>query len=164
TGWLSYTLSRAEQRTPGRNALEPGINNGNWYRANYDKLHNLSITTSYALNDKWSFGGIFTFQSGKAATFPIGKYQYQGITIVDYGARNKNSLSAFHHLDLSATYTPKPKHKNWQSEWVFSVYNAYNRKNAASYTFNQNDDSGLSEVKRISIFGIIPSVTYNFKF
>lgn len=165
TGWLSYTLSRAEQKIPGRNINEPGINNGKWYRANYDKLHNLSVTAAYQFNRKWSFGGIFTYQTGKAATFPNGKYQYHGISVANYGTRNANSLSAYHHLDLSATYTPNPdKKKEWQGEWVFSIYNAYNRKNAAAYTFGQNTTSGLSEVKRMSIFGIIPGVTYNFKF
>lgn len=165
TGWASYTLSRAEQRTPGRNENEPGINNGEWYRANYDKLHNLSITASYQFNKKWTFGGIFTYQTGKAATFPNGKYEYQGITVANYGLRNEDVLSAYHHLDLSATYVPKPdKKKSWQGEWNFSIYNVYNRSNAASYSFGQNQDTGLSEAKRTSIFGLIPSVTYNFKF
>jgi hypothetical protein len=165
TGWLSYTLSKAEQRTPGRNAFETGINNGEWYRANYDKTHNLSLTATYQLTKKWNFGGIFTYQTGKAATFPVGKYQYNGITIANYGVRNDDSLSAYHHLDLSATYTPKPdKKKAWQGEWVFSIYNAYARNNAAAYSFGQNSDTGLSEAKRMSIFGIIPGITYNFKF
>lgn len=165
TGWLSYTLSKAEQRTPGRNAEEPGINNGKWYRTNYDKTHNLSLTGAYQLTKKWSFGGIFTWQTGKAATYPIGKYQYQGITIANYGERNINSLPAYHHLDLSATYTPKPdSKKRWKSEWVFSIYNVYNRSNAASIMFEQNRETGVSEAKRISIFGIIPGVTYNFRF
>lgn len=165
TGWISYTLSKAEQRTPGRNAEEPGINNGEWYRANYDKTHNLSLTATYPLTKKWSFGGIFTYQTGKAATYPIGKYQYQGITVANYGARNANSLPAYHHLDLSATYTPKPNSKKrWKGEWVFSIYNVYNRSNAASLMFRQNKETGSSEAERISIFGIIPGVTYNFKF
>ena len=165
TGWLSYTLSRAEQRTPGRNAEEPGINNGKWYRANYDKTHNLSLTAAWQLTKKWSFGGIFTYQTGKAATYPVGKYHYQGITIANYGERNINSLPAYHHLDLSATYTPKPdSKKRWKSEWVFSIYNVYARNNAASLMFEQNRETGLSEAKRISIFGIIPGVTYNFRF
>lgn len=165
TGWLSYTLSRAEQRTPGRNAEEPGINNGEWYRANYDKMHNLSLTAAYSFNPKWTFGGIFTFQSGKAATFPNGKYQYQGMTVANYGPRNEDSLSPYHHLDLSATYTPKPNStKRWKGEWVFSIYNVYARNNAASYGFGQNPDTGLSEARRTSIFGIVPGITYNFKF
>lgn len=165
TGWLSYTLSRAEQRTPGRNADEPGINNGEWYRANYDKTHNLSLTAAYQLSKKWSFGGIFTYQTGKAATYPIGKYQYQGITIANYGERNGSSIPAYHHLDLSATWTPKPdSKKKWKSEWVFSIYNVYNRSNAAAITFGQNMETGSSEAKKMSVFGIIPGVTYNFKF
>jgi len=165
TGWLSYTLSRAEQRTPGGTAGGPGINNGDWYRANYDKTHNFSVTGAYEFSKKWSFGGIFTFQSGKAATFPNGKYQYQGITVANYGTRNDDNLSAYHHLDLSATYTPSAnKNRKWQSEWVFSIYNAYARSNAASYSFGQNEDTGANEAKRMSIFGIVPGVTYNFKF
>jgi hypothetical protein len=164
-GWFSYTLSRAEQRTPGRNANEPGINNGEWYRANYDKTHNLSLTASYQLSKKWSFGGIFAYQTGKAATYPIGKYQYQGITIADYGKRNSNSIPAYHHLDFSATWSPKPDtKKKWKSEWVFSIYNVYNRSNAASVMFGQNEDTGLSEAKKLSIFGIIPGIAYNFNF
>lgn len=165
TGWISYTLSRAEQRTPGRNENETGINNGEWYRANYDKLHNLSVTASYQFNKKWTFGGIFTYQTGKAATFPNGKYEYQGITVANYGLRNEDALSAYHHLDISATYVPKPdKKRGWQGEWNFSIYNVYNRSNAASYSFGQNQTSGASETKRMSIFGIIPGITYNFKF
>ncbi|MDQ8004372.1 MAG: TonB-dependent receptor [Pedobacter sp.] len=164
-GWISYTLSKAEQRTPGRTPEEPGINDGQWYRANYDKRHNFSINAAYDISSKWSFGGTFTFQSGRAATFPNGKYEYQGITVADYGLRNENSLSAYHHLDLSATYKRKPnKVKGWQGEWVFSIYNIYNRNNAAAFMFSQNPNTGVSEAKRISIFGIVPGVTYNFKF
>ena len=74
-------------------------------------------------------------------------------------------MAAYHHLDLSATYIPKPeKKKGWQSEWVFSVYNIYARDNAAAYNFGQNMTTGLSEAKKMSIFGIIPSITFNFKF
>ncbi|HEX6426444.1 MAG TPA: TonB-dependent receptor, partial [Niastella sp.] len=164
-GWVAYTLSKAEQRTPGRTPEEPGINNGEWYRANYDKLHNLSINAFYELTPKWSIGSIFTYQTGRAATFPNGKYQYQGITVASYGLRNANSLAAYHHLDLSATYRPRPNKKTgWRGEWVFSIYNVYSRYNAASYSFAQNTTTGKSEASRISIFGIVPGVTYNFKF
>ncbi|WP_018628038.1 TonB-dependent receptor [Niabella aurantiaca] len=165
TGWLAYTLSRAEQRTPGRSADEPGINNREWYRANYDKTHCLSLAAAFQLSKKWSLGGIFTYQTGKAATYPVGKYQYQGITIANYGERNGSSIPAYHHLDLSATWTPKPdSKKRWKGEWVFSIYNLYNRSNAASVMFGQNTETGRSEAKQMSIFGIIPGVTYNFKF
>jgi hypothetical protein len=165
TGWVSYTLSRAEQQTPGRTAGETGINNGDWYRSGYDKTHNLSVTGSYELNKKWSFGAIFALQSGQAATYPEGQYQYGDVNVPIFGNRNGNRLPAYHHLDISATYTPKPeKTKGWQGEWVFSIYNLYNRQNAASITFRQNEDTARNEAVRLSIFGMIPSVTYNFKF
>lgn len=165
SGFIAYTLSRSEQQTPGRTEFETGINNSEWYKTPYDKVHDLSITASYELSPKWNFGAIFALQSGRPVTYPNGYYQYQGIHVPSYSLRNENRLPAYHHLDISATYTPKPeKTKGWQSEWVFSVYNLYNRKNAASISFRQNEDNGMNEATRLSIFGIIPSVTYNFKF
>jgi hypothetical protein len=165
TGWVSYTLSRSEQQTPGRTPNEAGINSGEWYLSGYDKLHNLSVTGAYELTNKWSFGAIFALQSGKPVTYPTGQYVYSDLVVPSFGLRNENRVPAYHHLDVSATYTPKPeKTKGWQGEWVFSIYNLYNRKNAASITFRQNEDTGANEAVRLSIFGIIPSVTYNFKF
>lgn len=165
TGWVSYTLSRAEQKTAGRKAEEPGIANGDWYLSGYDKLHNLSIVGSYELNPKWSFNGNFTLQSGQPVTYPNGYYEIGGIHVPNYSLRNENRLPLFHHLDLAATYTPKPdKKKGWQSYWVFSLYNVYNRKNAASMSFTTNEDTGANESRRLSIFGIVPGVSYNFKF
>lgn len=164
-GWASYTLSRSEQQTPGRNSTETGINNGKWYKTGWDKLHNLSITGMYKLNEKWSFSSIFTLQSGQPVTYPNGQYQYQGISIPTYGLRNEDRLPTYHRLDVSATLIPsKNKNRNWQGEWVFGIYNIYSRKNAASISFRQNQDSGNNEAVRLSIFGIVPSVTYNFKF
>ena len=164
-GWISYTLSRSEQRTPGRTAVETGINNGNWYKTGWDKLHNISITSMYKLNEKWSFSSIFTLQSGQPVTYQNGQYQYQGITVPTYGLRNENRLPTYHRLDISATLVPeKNKNRNWYGEWVFGIYNLYSRKNAASISFRQNQDSGNNEAVRLSIFGIVPSVTYNFKF
>ena len=164
-GWISYTLSRSEQRTPGRNAVETGINNGEWYKTGWDKLHNVSVTSMYKLNEKWSFSSIFSLQSGQPVTYPNGQYQYQGITVPTYGLRNENRLPTYHRLDISATLVPKKnKNRNWYGEWVFGIYNVYSRKNAASISFRQNQDSGNNEAVRLSIFGIVPSVTYNFKF
>lgn len=164
-GWISYTLSRTEQRIPGRDASEPGINNGNWYVTGYDKLHNLSTTATYKLNDKWTFGSVFTFQSGQPITYPVGQFNYQGFSVPVFGERNAFRRPSFHHLDVSATLTPRNNaNRKWQSEWVFSIYNLYNRQNAANITFRQNDETLRNEAVRLSIFGIIPSVTYNFKF
>lgn len=165
TGWIAYTLSKSQQRTPGRNSTETGINNGEWYRSGYDKTHNIAITTAYKLNEKWSFSGNFTLQSGQPVTYPNGQYEYQGIVIPSYGLRNQNSLPTYHHLDIAATLTPRKNDKRkWKGEWVFSIYNIYSRKNAASISFRQNAETGNNEAIRLSIFGMVPSVTYNFKF
>ena len=164
-GWIAYTLSRSEQRTPGRTAEETGINNGNWYRSGYDKTHNLAITSSYKWNTKWTFGANFILQSGQPVTYPNGQYTYQGVTVPSYGLRNENNLPLYHHLDISATLTPKRNEsRKWKREWVFSIYNLYARKNAASISFRQNQDSGQNEAIKLSIFGIVPAVSYNFKF
>ncbi|MFN3755583.1 MAG: TonB-dependent receptor [Flavobacterium sp.] len=164
-GWLAYTLSRSEQQTPGRTVGETGINNGEWYRTGFDKLHDLSLVSNYKLSDKWRFGAIFALQTGQPVTFPNGRYEYQGVSVPTYESRNSSNLPTYHHLDISATLTPKSNaRRNWQSEWVFGVYNVYNRMNAASITFRQNTTTGLNEAVRLSIFGAVPSVTYNFKF
>lgn len=164
-GWISYTLSKSQQRTPGREATETGINNGVWYRSAYDKTHNLAVTSSYKLNPKWTFSGNFILQTGQPVTYPNGQYEYQGLIIPSYGLRNQNSLPTYHHLDVAATLTPKQNTKrSWKGEWVFSIYNLYGRKNAASISFRQNSESGNNEAIRLSIFGMVPSVTYNFKF
>ncbi|MDI6045846.1 TonB-dependent receptor [Flavobacterium yafengii] len=164
-GWISYTLSKSEQQTPGRTPIETGINNGQWYNSVYDKLHNIAITTSYNLNEKWSFGANFALQTGQPVTYPIGQYEYLGINVPSYGLRNENRLPAYHHLDIAATLTPKSnKDRQWKGEWIFSIYNLYNRKNAASINFRQNSDTGTNEAIKTSIFGVVPAVSYNFKF
>lgn len=164
-GWISYTLSKSQQQTPGRTAAESGINNGQWYNSAYDKTHNLAVTSSYSLNEKWSFGANFSLQTGQPITYPNGQYQYLGITVPSYGLRNENRLPAYHHLDISATLTPrKNNNRNWKGEWVFSIYNLYNRKNAAAINFRQNSQTGTNEAVKTSIFGMVPAVSYNFKF
>jgi hypothetical protein len=164
-GWISYTLSKSEQQTPGRTTQETGINNGKWYASAYDKTHNLAITSAYNLNEKWSFGANFSLQSGQPVSYPNGKYDYLGISVPSFGLRNKDRLPTYHHLDISATLTPRNnKDRNWKGEWVFSIYNLYNRHNAASINFSQNVDTGYNEAVKTSIFGMVPAVSYNFKF
>lgn len=165
TGWLAYTLSRSEQKTPGRTPEETGINNNNWYPSAYDKTHDFSAFASYKMSKKWSFSANFVFQTGQPTNYPVSQSKFQGITISNYGERNSVRLPAYHRLDVAATLTPKNNQsKKIKGEWVFSVYNLYNRMNAASINFRQNEDTGENEAVRTSIFGILPSVTYNFKF
>ena len=164
TGWIAYTLSRSEQRTPGRTSSEVGINNGDWYFTPYDKTHDISITTTYALNKKWDFNANFLYQTGQPITYPEAQYQFMNFSIPNYETRNSSRLPNYHRLDLSAIYNPNRKDKTFSGQWVFSVFNAYNRQNAANIRFQKNIDTGQNEAVRLSIFGIIPSVTYNFKF
>ncbi|UII79069.1 TonB-dependent receptor [Flagellimonas sp. CMM7] len=165
TGWISYTLSKSEQRTFGGNAGGPGINNGDWYNTPFDRTHDISVTGAYQLNDKWSFGTNAIFQTGRPVTYPNGQYQYEGISIASYSERNADRLPAYYRLDVSATYKPNRRpDKKWKGEWVFGIYNVLNRKNAASISFGQNFETGANEATRTAIFGIVPSVTYNFKF
>ena len=164
TGWIAYTLSKSEMQTKGRTSEEIGINYGDWYSAPYDKPHDVSITATYELSAKWTFGAVFNFQSGLPTNYPVGRYNYLGMSVPDYSKRNEYRLPAYHRLDLSATYTPQRPNKRWKSEWVFGIYNVYNRKNAVSVSFRENLDTHKNEAVKLSIFGIIPSVTYNFSF
>ncbi len=166
-GWLAYTLSRSEQQTLGRTANEPGINQGEWYSTPFDKTHDFSVNASYELNEKWKFNTNFVFQTGQPTNYPVGQYEIQGLNvpIFDDNRRNADRLPAYHRLDVSATLTPrKNKNRKWQAEWVFGIYNLYGRQNAASINFRQNRETMRNEALQTSIFGIVPSVTYNFKF
>jgi hypothetical protein len=166
-GWFAYTLSRSEQQTLGRTANEPGINNGEWYHSPFDKTHDISINTSYELSKKWSFNANFLLQTGQPTNYPVGQYEVQGLNvpIFDDNRRNADRLPAYHRLDVSATLTPdKNKNREWQGEWVFGLYNLYGRQNAASINFRQNTETFRNEAIQTSIFGLVPSVTYNFKF
>ncbi len=160
TGWIAYTLSRSEQQTPGRTPSEVGINYGNWYATPYDKTHDISITTNYDLNKRWNLSSNFIYQTGQPITYPNAQYQFSGFSIPNFETRNSSRLPAYHRLDVSAVYSPKKR----SGEWVFGIYNFYNRKNAASIRFQENLETGRNEALRLTIFGIIPSVTYNFKF
>ena len=166
-GWLAYTLSRSEQLTAGRNANEPGINQGNWYATPFDKTHDFSVNASYELNKKWTFNSNFVFQTGQPTNYPVAQYEVQGLNVPVYddNRRNADRLPAYHRLDFSATLTPrKNKDRKWQAEWVFGIYNVYGRQNAASINFRQNRETMRNEAIQTSIFGLVPSITYNFKF
>ena len=166
-GWIAYTLSRSEQLTAGRTTAEAGINSGEWYSTPYDKTHDFSINASYELNQKWKFNTNFVFQTGQPTNYPVGQYEIQGLNvpIYDDNRRNADRLPAYHRLDVSATLTPRKNNKRrWQGEWVFGIYNLYARQNAASLNFAQSSETLRNEAVQTSIFGMVPSVTYNFKF
>lgn len=159
TGWVSYTLSRSERKSPG-------ISDNQWYPSRFDRLHNLYIVAQYQLNNKWDLAANFVFSSGTPTTFYTGQYSIQGYTIPDAGSNDRNNVRNpdYHRLDLSATYTRKKKGK-WESNWVFSVYNAYNRRNPFSIYFENNyQNTGINQAIQFSVIGsIVPSISYNFK-
>jgi len=160
-GWIGYTLSRTERSFPE-------IEAGRWYPAVYDKTHDLSVVASYEASSKWDLGATFIYGSGRYFTPIRGFYLIEQQLNTFYGPRNSSRLDAYHRFDISATYTPKPKsEKAFQGSWTFSIYNGYNRKNPffINYVTDTDFDSGTSTIKgeKITIFPLIPSITYNFK-
>ena len=164
-GWFAYTISKSEQQTNGINASDPGINNGKWYNTPYDKTHDVSITSSYDLSKKWKLNANFIYQTGQPTTYPNGQYEYSNLIVPTFETRNSSRLDAYHRFDISGTYTPKTKkNKQWKGEWVFSIYNLYNRKNTQSLNFRENQITGSNEAVKLSLFGAVGAVSYNFKF
>ncbi|MEM7107870.1 MAG: TonB-dependent receptor [Bacteroidota bacterium] len=164
TGFTSYTWSRTERKVPDVNLDQP-------FLANYDRRHNFNIVMTYELNEKWTLGGNFTYTSGRPITLPNGKYEFEDYQVDLITERNGFKLPDYHRLDFSATLIPrKNKGRKWQSSWVFSIYNAYSRKNAFTiYTRTPEDDEGVidrntKEARLIYLFPFLPSVTYNIKF
>lgn len=160
-GWIGYTLSRAERTFPD-------IEGGRWFPAVYDRTHDLSIVANYKINKKLELGAVFIYGSGRLFT-PIKGFFFieQNINLF-YGPRNSERLDAYHRLDLSLTYTPNPdSKKKWQSSWNFSIYNVYNRKNPFFINFETDVDfeRGSTTItgSKVTIFPIIPSITYNFR-
>lgn len=164
-GWLAYTYAKTESLVQGIGQEDYGINFGNWYSNPQDKRHDLSLVMFYKMNPKWSFSTNFVYATGIPTNYPVAKYEFDGIIVPHFEGRNLERLPDYHRLDLAATFRPAKKHKNREAEWVFSIYNVYNRKNASSVYFRPSkEDDQLTEAVQLSIFPIIPSVTYNLKF
>ena len=162
--WIAYTLSKSEQKTPGRDSIETGINFSKWYNTPYDKTHDLSINSEYKINDKLKLVGNFIYQTGQPTNYPDSQYNYMNLNIPNYGERNSSRLPHYHRLDINLTLKPRKNNRKIESTWVFGIYNLYNRDNANSIIFRRNNETLKNEAVQISIFGIVPSVTYNFKF
>lgn len=161
TGWIGYTLSWTWRKFPE-------LNDGLRFPAKYDRRHDLSLVASYELNDKITFSGVFVYGSGNAITLPTGYYFVEQALVQDFSKINEYRIFPYHRLDLSMVFTPRPNsQKRWRGSWAFSIYNVYSRLNP--YILYVDSEGSLSQgtdikVKQISIFPIIPSITYNFKF
>jgi len=161
TGWIGYTLSRTER------SFED-IENGRTYPAVFDRTHDISVVGSYRVNDRWDVSGVFVYGTGRAFTPIESLYLIENKLSVEYGPRNSARFPAYHRMDLSATFTPKPdSEKSFKSYWTFSIYNTYNRFNPFfSYTAFDNDPlsgNASAQAYQVSLFPIIPSITWNFK-
>jgi hypothetical protein len=166
TGMVSYTWSKALRQIEG-------VNQGREYAANYDRRNVVNMNAAFELNDKWTFGGAFTYSTGRPTTVPSAKYEYGSYLPDAVTERNGYRLPAFHRLDLSATLNPrKNANRKWKGQWIFSIYNVYSRKNAFTlYTRTKQDSDGNiigdgteKEARMVYLFPFMPSVTYNIKF
>ncbi|GAA4517964.1 TonB-dependent receptor [Sphingobacterium thermophilum] len=157
-GWISYTLGKSQRQFDQ-------INEGRWFNARQDRTHDVSVVGLFKLTEKWNLGANFVYYTGNAITFPSGKYTVDEKTMYYYTERNGYRMPDYHRLDLSATYEPQIKDKRFKSSWSFGLYNVYNRKNAYIIDFRENENNpNITEAYKIALFGIIPSVTWNFKF
>ena len=162
TGWLGYTLSWTWRKFDALNFAEK-------YPAKYDRRHDLSLVAMYQLSNRWKVSGTFVYGTGNAATLPQRFYIVGGVLTQEYSRINQYRLPAYHRMDLSAILAGrKNKNRKLKTEWVFSLYNAYSRQNPYFIYFDQTgspaDGSLKVQAKQVSIFPVIPAVTWNFKF
>ncbi|MBL7718606.1 MAG: TonB-dependent receptor [Flavipsychrobacter sp.] len=163
TGWIGYTLAWTTRQFPD-------LNGGKRYPAKYDRRHDLSLVGSYELSKKWVFSGVFIYATGNAITLPSNLYFIESSLVQQFSELNAYRVFAYHRLDLSVIYKPqrkKPKKRKWEGSWAFSIYNVYSRQNPYFIYLDTEGDvnTGIDvKVKQVSIFPIIPSITYNFKF
>lgn len=157
TGWIGYTLSKAEIQIGG-------INNNQWYSARQDRTHDVSVVGIYKLNKKWTVSATWVYYTGSAVSFPTGKYMVDNQVRYYYTERNGYRMPSYHRLDLGATKTIK-KSEKYAGELSFSLYNAYGQQNAYFIEFKQDPkDASKTIVEQVSLFRFVPSISYNFKF
>lgn len=161
-GWLGYTLSKTERTFPD-------IESGRTYPTTYDRTHDVTFVANYNFNQRLTAGMVFIYATGRTFTPLERLYLIDGELQTDYGPRNSQRLEPYHRMDISLTWTPKGNtQKKFKSNWVFSIYNLYNRKNTFfTYTDYETDlQAGEASAKayKVSIFPILPSITWNFNF
>jgi hypothetical protein len=159
-GWIGYTWAKTERKFSD-------LNNGEVFYAKYDRRHDLTTVMVYDLNKKWTFGVTWVYATGNTMTLPVSRYFINGRFVSEYSTRNGYRMDPYHRLDISATLHNKKK-KKFESSWVFSIYNVYSRKNPFFIYFDDVSDYENNifsiQAKQVSLFPILPSVTFNFKF
>jgi len=174
-GWAGYTWSKTMRQFPD-------INEGRAFPSRWDRRHDLNLVLSYEYNKRWTFGATFIYATGQAVTLPINRYFIEGRLVSEFTDRNGYRMAPFHRLDLAATLYNRETRtvtdaatgettkipRRWRSNWTFAVYNAYNRMNPFFIFFDAvgNPGAGTFQVqaKQVSLFSILPSVTWNFEF
>lgn len=162
TGWIGYTLGWTWRKFPD-------LNQGEKYPSRYDRRHDLSVVANYTINDKWKIAGVFVYGTGNAISVPERFYFIGGVLSQQYSGINAYRMRAYHRMDIAATYTPKPKkERKYTTNWVFSLYNAYSRANPYFLYFDQEGSAANGTLnvsaKQVSLFPVLPSVTWNLKF
>jgi hypothetical protein len=162
TGWLSYTLSWSHRQYDE-------INAGNWFPSRYDRRHNGAVVAQYAINNRWAVSMVWEFISGSRFTPVIGQYVVFAPTLTGadlvpiYSGINQVKLASSHRLDIGLKFKSKPDKKfRWQ--WFAGVYNVYNRANPIGITIEQDEVDGSLRYSQPGLFGLIPFVSYGFKF
>ncbi|PZR31585.1 MAG: hypothetical protein DI538_20795, partial [Azospira oryzae] len=144
------------------------INSGQWFLSRYDRRHNGSVVLNYEIAKRWSFSAVFELISGSRFTPVIGRYiipspTLAGIQLIPvYAPMNSVKLADTHRLDLGIKFRSKPE-KKFQSEWFAGVYNVYNRATPYGITIQSNGD-GSYRYEQPGLFGLLPFVSYGFKF
>ncbi|HEY3372468.1 MAG TPA: carboxypeptidase-like regulatory domain-containing protein [Prolixibacteraceae bacterium] len=157
TGWLGYTWSKSMRQFDL-------VDNGSPFPARQDRRHDISLVGMYDLSRKLKFSATWVFNTGNAVTFPTGKYMVDGQMVALYTKRNGYRMPNYHRLDLGLTWIRKQT-AQFESSWNFSIYNAYGRENAYFISFRQSKvDPDKTEAVQISLFKMIPSISYKFKF
>ncbi len=159
TGWLGYTLSHTERTISG-------INDGKTYVAPFDKPHDISLVMNYEASKRVSVSANWIYATGQPITLPVQRYEINGAIVPLYSERNGARYDDYHRLDFSVTLKGRNRNNSsWNGEWVFSIYNVYNRKNTWALNFKQDDENpDETYAEKTYLFPVIPSVTYNFKF
>jgi hypothetical protein len=158
TGWIGYTLSWTD-----RHFAE--VNNGKPYPYKYDRRHDVSVVNMYKFSNKFDIAFTWVYGTGNAVSLPLQSYQglLPGIfrDVNYYGSKNNYRMAPYHRFDLSAN---RHKKKRWGvSTWSFGVYNLYARQNPYFLYFRTNQN-GVKQLVQVSLFSIIPSISWNFKF
>ena len=158
-GFIGYTLSFTERQFDD-------LNNGQWFYAKYDRRHDVSINLNYEIYPQiLTVSLVWIYASGNTMTIPVGYYFYNGHLMTEFSDRNAYRMPAYHRMDLSINWQIL-KRKNFETGINFSIYNVYNRKNPFYIYFSTKEYTPselTTKAYKVSLFPIIPTLTWNFK-